>query len=139
MSAADTRMARVLVFDDDLVRHPELFAELPCEVTLRGHADDCVEAVEELAPDLVLMDFSMGAKLNGRDAVMRLRQRYPLGALTIVGISSDARMNRLMLEAGADDAIVKGALVDNLRLLLPLLPDVSQPGARPPASQRGAT
>jgi CheY-like chemotaxis protein len=64
------------------------------------------------------MDFSMQARLNGRDAIAHLRTVFPLGALRVIGISSDSRMNRLMLEAGADDAVVKMTLPERFRELL---------------------
>lgn len=117
----------ILVFDDDLVHHRDLFEALPAKVVLRPHADRCLEDVASLKPHLVLMDFSMQAALTGHQAVMRLREVYPLGALTIVAISSDARMNRLMLEAGADDAIVKGALAENIRQIVRYLPHPQDP------------
>ena len=113
----------VLVFDDDLVHHRDLFDALPVDVVLRHHADRCLEDVASVRPELVLMDFSMQAALTGHQAVLRLREHYPLGVLTIIGISSDSRMNRMMLEAGADDAIVKGLLVEDMRQLLRFLPD----------------
>jgi CheY-like chemotaxis protein len=112
----------ILVFDDDLVHHGDLFEALPARVVLRPHADRCLEDVASLVPALVLMDFSMHATLTGQQAVLRLREVHPLGTLTIVAISSDARMNRLMLEAGANDAIVKGALAENIRQILGYLP-----------------
>lgn len=112
---------RVLVFDDDLIHHPDFLAGLPIEVVYRPHADACLEDVAAVGPDLVLMDFSMQARLTGHQAVLALREVHPPGTLKIVGISSDSRMNRLMLEAGADEAIVKGALAERFRELLRLL------------------
>jgi len=112
---------RVLVFDDDLVHHPDFLEGLPVELIYRPHADRCLDDVAAVDPDLVLMDFSMRATLTGLQAVQRLREVHPIGSLKIVGISSDSRMNRLMLEAGADDAVVKGALPERFRELLDLL------------------
>ncbi len=118
---ADRDQPRVLVFDDDLVHHPDFLDGLPVELIYRPDADRCLEDVATHNPDLVLMDFSMRAALNGLQAVERLRSVHPVGGLKIVGISSDSRMNRLMLEAGADDAVVKGALPERFRELLYLL------------------
>lgn len=108
----------VLVFDDDLYHHQDFLAGLPAQFIFRPHADDCIADIRAHTPDLVLMDFSMQARMNGRDAIVHLRLVYPLGALRVIGISSDSRMNRLMLEAGADDAIVKMALPERFRELL---------------------
>jgi CheY-like chemotaxis protein len=117
----------VLVFDDDLIQHSDFLEGLPARFVFRAHADDCVADIAAVAPDLVLMDFSMQARLNGREALLALRHHHPLGTLRVVAISSDSRMNRLMLEAGADDAIVKMALPERFRELLALLPTLDTP------------
>ena len=118
MTRADTprEHPRVLVFDDDLVHHPDFLDGLPARFVYRPHADHAEDDVLGHDPDLVLMDFAMGALRNGVDAVRVLRLRWP--ALAIVGISSDARMNRLMLEAGATVAVVKMALPEEFRIVV---------------------
>ena len=115
MTPADTSelYPLILIFDDDLVLRPDFLAGLPARFVYRPHADDAEDDVTAHDPDLVLMDFAMGAMRNGVDAVRALRVRWP--ELAIVGISSDARMNRFMLEAGATASVVKMALPEEFR------------------------
>lgn len=108
----------ILVFDDDLVRHPDFLGALPARFVYRADADHAEEDIAEIEPDLVLMDFSMGAMRDGAMAVQALRLRWSLEELPIIGISSDARMNRRMLEVGATDAVVKMAVPESFGALL---------------------
>ena len=66
----------VLVFDDDLVRHPEFLGRCSARFIYRPHADDAVAAVAAVAPDLVVMDYSMGADLSGAEAVTGPRAEF---------------------------------------------------------------
>jgi len=108
----------VLVFDDDLVHHPEFLEGVPARFVYRPHADDALEDVAAHAPDVVLMDFSMSAALDGAAAVTLLRSRYGHAELPIVAISSDARMNALMTQVGATTGAVKMSLPSELRGIL---------------------
>ena len=56
-------------------------------------------------PDVVLMDYAMEEHLTGEEAIAALRERWPRGALRIVGISSDVLSNERLVAAGADDAV----------------------------------
>ena len=116
---------RVLVYDDDLVSRPDFLGELPAELIYRGHADDAIDEVRELAPDLVLMDYSMGRHRNGLDSVVALRRVFSPAELTIIGISSDAVLNERMVRAGADAGFVKFSAPRRLRVWL------DRPSARP--------
>jgi CheY-like chemotaxis protein len=121
---------RVLVFDDDLVRHPEFLAPIVAglsarpgghhyELRYRAHADDAVEDVQTYRPHLVLMDFQMGpAHADGATATRSLREHLDHDALPILAISSDARFNHRILQAGATEACVKMALPVELPELL---------------------
>lgn len=115
------RRPRILVFDDDLVSRPDFLGHLPAEFVYRPHADLAVEDVAEVRPDMVFMDFSMGTAVDGVRATKALREVHSEGALPIVAISSDNRMNRLMLGAGATEGVPKMALPEHFRALLHLL------------------
>lgn len=106
----------VLVFDDDLVVHQDHLAGQPARFVFIAHADQCVAEVTAHQPDLVLMDFSMHAALDGASATRLLRAAFP--TLPIVGISSDSRMNRLIIDAGAHDGVPKMMLPERFRELL---------------------
>jgi len=106
----------VLVFDDDLTVNPDFLGEHAARFVYRAHADNAVNDVLEVAPDLVLMDFSMGTMIDGATAVRHLRARFT--TLPIVAISSDSRRNRVMIEAGANDGVPKMQLIEQLRHVL---------------------
>ena len=108
----------VLVFDDDLIAHPDFLGNHSARFVYRPNADDAINDVLAIGPDLVLMDFSMGGAHDGAEAVRRLRARF--ATLPIVAISSDSRRNRVMIEAGASDGVPKMALPEQLRQVLAL-------------------
>lgn len=109
---------RLLVFDDDLILHPEFLEGIAAEIHYRPNADRCLDDIQQTQPDMVLMDFSMQAQLCGLDAVELIRKHYTLEELAILAISSESRMNQLMLRAGANEACVKMALPSILPGLL---------------------
>lgn len=106
----------MLVFDDDLIAHPDFLGDHAARFVYRPNADNAVDDVRELAPQLVLMDFSMGSAVDGAAAIRALRAEFT--ELPIVAISSDARRNRVMIEAGAHDGVPKMALPEQLRHVL---------------------
>ena len=108
---------RVIVFDDILFHRQAEFTEVDLDLRFYEHADNAVVVVAAERPDLVLMDYAMDAHASGEDAVRALRTRWPRGALTIVGISSDSSSNRRMVAMGADDAVPKSHLRGYLRAL----------------------
>jgi DNA-binding NarL/FixJ family response regulator len=108
----------ILVFDDDLVEHPDFLGHLPARFVYRANADQAVADVAEVRPDCVFMDFSMNARLSGAQATEQLRAVYAHGALPIVAISSDTRLNRKIVMAGATQSVAKMALPDQFGHLL---------------------
>src|SRR5512134_1314262 len=106
----------VLVFDDDLIGNPDFLGVHAARFVYRSNADNAIDDVLEVTPELVLMDFSMGSPIDGATAVRSLRARF--ATLPIVAISSDSRRNRVMIEAGADDGVPKMALAEQLRHVL---------------------
>lgn len=117
----NTERPRILVFDDDLIGHPDYLGSLPADFVYRPNADDALADIDEVQPSMVFMDYSMNGKLDGAQAVQAIRKVHPFAALPIVGISSDVRMNRQMLMVGASDSVPKAALPERFRDLLVLL------------------
>lgn len=126
-----TPALKVLVFDDELSQRPAFYRQAELDLKFYADADDAVRIVAAEHPDVVMMDFTMGAALSGAAAVRRIREKQTGGPaparsasnqtatdktarpqpapspLRIVAISSDPAANQHMLEAGADDAIPK--------------------------------
>jgi CheY-like chemotaxis protein len=100
---------RVAIFDDVIAARGEAFSIPGLAVEVYPHADDAdVLCTEGERPDVVFMDFEMGAeRQSGAEAVAKLRAAGFSGR--IIAISSDPAANQAMRAAGADDALDKKA------------------------------
>ena len=104
-NSAPAKPVRVLIADDHL-----LFAEALTtllggydEIEVVGRARDGNEAVglvEELQPDVVLMDLSMPG-VTGVEATRRVRERYPDTIVIVLTGSATAEAAQAAGEAGA--------------------------------------
>ena len=105
-------MLSVVIYDDVVAARAETF-ELPgLEVRLFADADDAAASIAALPapPDLICMDFAMGAgHKDGATAIRELRAAGYRGR--IVATSSDPAANDRMLAAGADEALAQKALL----------------------------
>jgi DNA-binding NarL/FixJ family response regulator len=114
----DESRIRVLIADDDrafLHSLQELIDRQP-ELVVIGAAGDGLEAielVEELDPDAVVLDLHM-PRLDGVSATARLRRDHP--SLCLIALTGDEApsLHRAVREAGADDVLLKSALVEGL-------------------------
>ena len=107
---------KVIVFDDELRARAASYKMPDLTLLCFDHADDAVAIVSAERPDVVMMDFSMHAQLDGVQAVTALKR---LGLpLRIIAISSDRGRNLELLAAGADDAVPKTHLRGYLHKLL---------------------
>ena len=107
-----TPLRIMLVDDHPLIREAigHLIAEAP-DFELVGEAADgkeCLARVEELRPDIVVLDIAMPL-LNGEQAARELRRLYP--ALKIVALSgyADRQFVRAMSKAGVKGYVLKSA------------------------------
>jgi NarL family two-component system response regulator LiaR len=102
---------RVLIVDDHAVvrRGLRTFLELQDEIEVVGEAEDgdeAVAAVEELAPDVVLMDLMM-PRADGIEAIRQVRERRP--ATRVIALTSFLDDDKLFpaVRAGAAGYLLK--------------------------------
>ena len=109
---------RVLIADDDerflqslqtlIDGQPELEV-----VAVARDGDDAVELGAELTPEAAVIDLHM-PRLEGIEAVRRLRQRHP--SLCLIALTGDPspKLRNAAERAGADGVFLKGELLDRL-------------------------
>jgi DNA-binding NarL/FixJ family response regulator len=114
----DETRIRVLIADDDeafLESLRRLIDGQP-ELAVVGAALDGLEAIEladALDPDAVVIDLHMPL-LDGVTAAARLRRDHPhLCLIALTGDEAPA-LHRAVLEAGADEVLLKSELVEGL-------------------------
>lgn len=109
---------RVLVVDDHVIVRSglEQLLETVDTMALVGFAADgrqAITAVEDLTPDVVLMDLSMPV-MDGVEATGAIKHRWP--AVKVVVLTSFSEQQRVLaaLEAGADGYVLKHADPDQI-------------------------
>ena len=109
---------KVLIADDhrDFRRVVREFLDRMPNVSVVGEAingGEAVEKVEELFPDVVLMDIAM-PQMNGLEATRIIKQRWPETKVLIATTYDDPTYRLQALEARADGYILKGSLKPSL-------------------------
>ena len=80
------------------------------------NGNDAVKKVEELLPDVVLMDISMPL-INGIEATRIIKQRWPATKILVVSNFDDPNYRNQALEAHADGFIAKSDLMPSLETM----------------------
>ena len=109
---------RVLIADDDgaFLASLEQLIERQPELSVVGAAEDGLEAIElaaELDPDAVVIDLHMPL-LDGVTAAARLRRDHPSVCLIALTGDEAPALHKAVLEAGADEVLLKTELVEGL-------------------------
>lgn len=113
---------KVLVVDDDVDARFLLRKRLDQkrQFQIVGEASDGAEAltrVEELKPDLVIMDVRMPV-MDGVEATRLIRERFPTISVLAYSAFGDQEQMRSMREAGAVGYVLKDAPAEELILRL---------------------
>ncbi len=111
-------MTSILLVDDHKITRDGLAALIEKQPDMRvvGEADngrEAVRAVQDLAPDVVIMDISM-ADLNGIDATRQTLAASPSTRVIALSMYSDRRYVEGMLSAGVSGYLVKSCAFDEL-------------------------
>ncbi len=104
---------RVIIAEDHTILREGLKALLSSSADLQvvGEAEDGREAVrrvEELNPDLLLIDLTM-PKMNGMEAIREIRRRNPDVRILVLTVHKMEEYVLASLQAGADGYILKDA------------------------------
>ena len=119
MKKKNVKLTVILADDHTLVRagFRSLLTGNPL-VEVIGEAGDGREAInliQKHRPDLVIMDIAM-PNLNGIDATVRIKDRFPETKILIVSMHSDEEYVVRALRAGASGYVLKDAAVSELEL-----------------------
>ena len=109
---------RVYLADDHVVVREGLKALINAQpqMEVSGEAGDgrtACQEVQELQPDVVVMDVSM-PKMNGAQATAQLKQACPNVKVLALTVHEDKGYLRLLLEAGASGYVLKRAAAEEL-------------------------
>jgi DNA-binding NarL/FixJ family response regulator len=137
MPGAAASPIRVLVADDDpsfrssvrdlIDRQPGLEVVATAADGLRA-----IELADDLDPDAVVIDLHMPL-LDGVSAAARLRHDHPSVCLIALTGDEAPALHRAVLEAGADEVLLKSELVDALVERLTTI----RAGAKPSSGEQG--
>jgi two-component system response regulator NreC len=109
---------RVFLADDHLILREgiRLLLEKVSDIEVIGEASDGEEAVakvEQLVPDVVLMDITMPG-LNGLEATRQIKQKNPQVKVLILTMHETDQYLSQMLQAGASGYVVKATSTSEL-------------------------
>ncbi len=109
---------RVFLADDHLILREGIRAllEKVSDIEMVGEAGDGAEAVakvEQLVPDVVLMDITMPG-LNGLEATRQIKQKNPQVKVLILTMHETNQYLSQMLQAGASGYVVKTTATSEL-------------------------
>jgi DNA-binding NarL/FixJ family response regulator len=114
-------VSRVLVADDHALFRDGLVSLLEAgnyEVVAQvENGEQAVEIAVQLQPDIVLLDITM-PKMDGLEALRRLRKELPDSKLVILSVSDDEKDLAEAIRAGANGYLLKSLDADEFLELL---------------------
>lgn len=118
MTEGDQPIRVIVVDDHDMVRKGlSVFIKTFGDLEMVGEASDADEAlqlVEELRPDVVLMDLRMHGQDEGIEATRRIRESYPDTQVIALTSFQGEKLVHDALNAGAIGYLLKNASVEEL-------------------------
>lgn len=122
MNSPMKNQKRVVIADDHgmLRKHLSSLLSSHPDFHVIGEAEDGLEAierVEELAPDLVVLDIAM-PRMNGIEATKEIKRRHPEMKILVITVHDDEQYMNTAMEAGADGYFLKDATYGELMIAL---------------------
>jgi two-component system NarL family response regulator len=116
--ASDTDVIRVLIADDQALFRRGLYVVLGTEehievVAEAENGEEAIAKVEELAPDVVLMDVRM-PRVNGIEAARQIRDLSPSTKILMLTVSDDEDDLYEAIKAGANGYLLKEISVEEV-------------------------
>jgi chemotaxis response regulator CheB len=79
----------VLIIEDDFIIQmflEEVIIKIGCNVIgVTDNSKDCISMIEELSPDIIIMDVNIDGKVNGIDTAQLIYERYKIPLVFITG------------------------------------------------------
>ncbi len=112
------RAIRIVIVDDHAIIRDGLVAILDADshidvVGTAGDGREAIQVVDELEPDLVILDLSM-PHLDGGDAIEAIKRKHPGIHILVMTLHKDDAHIHSALQAGATGYILKDDGRDNL-------------------------
>jgi two-component system response regulator NreC len=113
---------RIVIAEDHTILREGLRALISSQEDLEvvgeaGDGREAVRQVEDLTPDLILMDLSM-PKMNGIEAIREIRRRIPDTRILALTVHKTEEFILEVLQAGADGYIPKDASSNELMMAI---------------------
>lgn len=120
-----TKKIRLLIADDHVIvrKGIRLLLEAEPDMEIVGEALDgkeSIEKVENLQPDIVLMDIAMPG-MDGLEATRQIKQNWPDIQVLVLTMHRTDEYFFEMLKAGASGYILKGAETNDLKSAIRLI------------------
>ena len=114
------KKSRIVIAEDYTILREGLKSLLSSNATFEiiGEAEDGREAlrcVEQLKPDLILMDLSM-PRMNGLEAIREIKRRFSKTAILVLTVHKTEEYILATLKAGADGYVLKDATQSELMM-----------------------
>lgn len=118
LSLQQNRKYQIIIVDDQETMgnfYKTMLEQVGCEVTFFQSAYALFESLDDLAPDMFLLDMMM-PDVDGLEVAQMIRQEHKFDFAPIIFITGDERIeNRLAaLDAGADDVINKSIAIKTI-------------------------
>ena len=114
------KKSRIVIAEDYTILREGLKSLLSSNANFEiiGEAEDGREAircVEQLKPDLILMDLSM-PRMNGLEAIREIKRRFSKTAILVLTVHKTEEYILATLKAGADGYVLKDATQSELMM-----------------------